>query len=711
MDLKSFPLNPRYTSFENDPYHDFFVPCFANSNFYSRYGGFFSSKNLALCAEGIQEFFKNNGKIKLALTPTFTKKDVEAIREGLLKKEQKIEDLWIKELDTIKDKFQKDHIRALSWLLAQDPPLLEIKIVVFEDELGNPLDEETIRDRGLAELSVGIFHDESGNAVSFNGIIKPGLHDEEEFIDITVHKNWIHKEHVNADFQKFVSYWEKSDLIDDEKTTDYNIIELPSAIRKKLLEMKPASIEQLELRKVPKLRTHQIEAKNSWIRHGYRGIFEMATGTGKTFTAIGCIKELQKKNKSLFVVVTCPTQNLVIQWSRELEKWDYKSTNTLKGKSDWKSKIQKIVNDQKFGISSENEVSIIITTYDTFSSPDFIKEISKVVMNLFLVADEVHSAGAPSFQLALLEKYEYRLGLSATPERYFDDEGTRQLLQFFKPKIVCENCNIHNSIVYRMDLHDAITKNLLSPYYYFPHYVELTPNELSEYKIITKKISIEMNKKLEERNEELLIILFNKRANIIKNARNKLQEFEILINQNQDLRYCLIYCAPSTGQDLFDQARKAQAILNKIPIPNNIIKSSLTNLKEREKILDQLESGSLNCVIAINILDEGIDIPPLKNAIMLASTGNPRQFIQRRGRILRRWGGKYPDGTSKEYATIHDIFVIPYLNRPIDPDLVSIERKIVMKELERHSEMSEISLNPDYGKKQIERIKLHYGIV
>jgi len=278
------------------------------------------------------------------------------------------------------------------------------------------------------------------------------------------------------------------------------------------------------------------------------------------------------------------------------------------------------------------------------------------------------------------------------------------------PQKLCGNCSSHGSIVFKMDLREAINKEILTPYYYFPHYIELTEDELIGYKAITRKISVEMNKKLEERNEELLIILFNQRANIIKNAENKLEEFEKIIFENTDLKYCLIYCAPSLGRDQFDQAKKAQNILNKIPITNSIVKSKLTNLKEREKILEQLELGSMNCVIAIQILDEGIDIPPLKNAIILASTGNPKQFIQRRGRILRKWLGKYPDGSTKEFATIYDIFVIPYLNKLIDPELITTERKIVEKELVRHKEMSEISLNPEYGKKQIEKIKLHYGI-
>ena len=184
-----------------------------------------------------------------------------------------------------------------------------------------------------------------------------------------------------------------------------------------------------------------------------------------------------------------------------------------------------------------------------------------------------------------------------------------------------------------------------------------------------------------------------------------------IINENKKLKYALIYCAPSKTDNQLSQMNKVQKILNQIPIPNSIIKSDLTNLKEREKILEQIQSGILNCALAINILDEGVDIPPLQTAIILASTGNPKQFVQRRGRILRTWNGTYPDGTSKDHAIIHDVFVIPYLNQTIDPEYEESERNIVRKELSRHSKMSEISLNPGYGKEKIDAIKRAYGII
>lgn len=709
LTLKSFPILPNYSSVANDPYHDFFIPCFSNSNFYGRYGGFFTSKNLALCAQGISEFLKNKGIMRLVLSPLFTKEDVEAIKKGLINKEEKIKDEWVKSYNKIKDKFEKDHVRALSWLLSQDPPRLEIKLAIYKDSQGNILDNETLKNSGKADLSIGIFHDEEGNSVSLSGVIKSNLNSDDEYTDIVVHKNWIHQEHVDSDFTKFSNYWDNDDMLESESQKEIEIIDLPSALREKILEIKPKSLDELDLKLPIKLFPYQKNARDSWISHGHRGIFEMATGTGKTITAIGSLKEVLKKNPEMFVVVVCPTKNLVSQWDRELKKWNFDPITTLKGKKDWRQRLTKIINDYNYGISAKKEATIIVTTYLTFSKKEFIDLVKKNTKLSMLIADEVHTAGAPELQNALLSEYEYRMGLSATPQRYFDDEGSEFLKDYFKPTKDCGNCH-EDSTIFTMDIEDAIKNKILVPYYYYPHYVDLTADELEEYNLITRRLQPELHKKPEKQNKELITILLNKRANIIKNAEKKIYEFERIISQNKKLKYALIYCAPSKTDSKLSQINKAQQVLNKIPIPNSIIKSDLTDLKEIELILEQIQSGALNCALAINILDEGVDIPPLQTAIILASTGNQKQFIQRRGRILRRWNGEYPNGDKKEHAIIHDIFVIPYLNDKPNPEYAESEKNIVRKELKRHLEMSRMSLNPGHGKEKIDKIRKAYGI-
>jgi len=377
-----------------------------------------------------------------------------------------------------------------------------------------------------------------------------------------------------------------------------------------------------------------------------------------------------------------------------------------------KKKLQKTITNFRFGTNLK-KIVVFITTYDTFKESELIEEIEKFDIPKMLIADEVHYAGASSYQQGLLEQYHYRLGLSATPQRYFDDVGTQVLLGYFKPLIQCKNCLEHGSVVFKMDLKEAIDRKFLSPYYYYPYYVDLTKEELQNYKEITRRIAVEKNKKPEEQDESKIQFLNNQRANILKNAENKMVIFEQILEerkiQRKNLDYCLIYCAPKLNRN-YEQIKIAQKILNQIPIPNSIIKSGITSESERQKIIEQIESGLLKCALAIRILDEGIDIPPLKTAIILASDGNPKQFIQRRGRILRKWSGTYTDGSKKKFAEIYDIFVIPSLNQKLDPEFMKTEKKIVEKELKRHKEMVEISLKPEFGLAEIKKIEKIFGL-
>lgn len=717
MSLRSFYIKHSYdTSFDDNPYSEFFIPALTNSNTYWRYGGFFNSKNLALCAEGIQEFLKNDGKIRLVLSPNMAQEDIDAIKEGVLTPEKFLNDSWSKEFSNIKDKIEKNHLRALSWLIAQNPPRLEIKIAIFKDENGFPLSGTEILKKGIIDQTFGIFHDEEGHAISFKGTIKNDSQTNETSYDFYVFKSWIEgqKEYVDVAYSKFLDLWDELSLIDnlDEKDASIKVevIKLPEAIRKNILESTPKNITDLELLKLPKLKPYQKSAVNSWFHHGKRGIFEMATGTGKTFCAISCLNELEKTIEQLLVIIVCPTQNLVNQWQGELTKWGYESKNTLSIKDKWTTELNRLINDLNYRVKTKQKINIIVTTYVTFSKEDFINLIKNCQTKTLIIADEVHSSGSEGTSKGLLEHYEYRIGLSATPSRYFDDEGTRRIMKYFKPSQECHECSNHGSIIFSFELKDAIPKYLVE-YDYFPYYVELTDEELEEYKNKTKSIAMKLSQAKNNAVEtELINLIIFQRANIIKNAANKIQKFKEIILENPLIDYCIVYCAPSKQNKENDQMTQVQKILNQIPIPNHRIKSGETSLKERLEILDKLESGSIKVVEAIQILDEGVDIPPLKNAIFLASTGNPKQFIQRRGRVLRKWNGVYPDGTIKDHATIYDIFVIPYLNRDIDPEFLTVEKIIVEKELKRHEEMANISRNPDEGLEKIIEIRKKYGL-
>ncbi len=714
MTLQSFYIKSTYSKFEN-PYSEFFIPALSNSNAYWRFGGFFNSKNLAICAEGIQEFLKNDGKMKLILSPNMNQEDINAIKEGVTTPEKFLADFWEKDFEKIRDNIEKDHLSALSWLIAQNPPKLEIKIAIFKDDEGYPLTGEEIMKKGIADQTFGIFHDEDGNSISFKGTIKNNSKTDEIFYDFNVFKNWIdgQKEFVKNNYSDFLDLWEESDLLDSSEKKEsrkIDVINLPEAIRKQILKSIPENISELNLLKPPKLKPYQNNAVNSWLSHGNRGIFQMATGTGKTFCAISCIKEIEKTNDSLLVIIPCPTQNLVNQWKGQLRKWGYESDNTLSGKKKWEVKLERLINDLNFNIKFKQKVQIIITTYVTFSSKEFTKYIKKCQAPTMIIADEVHASGSEEYSSGLLDEYKHRLGLSATPDRYFDEVGTKRIMKFFEPIEKCKDCSEHKSIVFSFELKDAIPKDLVE-YDYFPHYVELTDDELEEYKNKTKAIAMKIeNAKDNFEEKEIINLITFERANIIKNAVNKIEKFKEIILEHKSMDFCVIYCAPSKQNIENDQMSQVQKILNEIPISNHRIKSGEITLKEQIEILDKLESGSIKIVESIQMLDEGLDIPALKNAILLASTGNPKQFIQRRGRVLRKWNGTYPDGTVKDHATIYDIFVIPYLERDIDPEFLTVEKKIVEKELKRHEEMAKISRNPKLGLDKIQTIRKKYEL-
>ena len=316
-----------------------------------------------------------------------------------------------------------------------------------------------------------------------------------------------------------------------------------------------------------------------------------------------------------------------------------------------------------------------------------------------LIADEVHNAGADIYRTGLRDGYDYRLGLSATPGRYLDDEGTSYLYNYFDKE------------VFTFSLKDAITKinpdtglTYLTPYNYHPIFISLMPDELDKYAEFSKKISIAIPNLDNPTPRELEYYhrLLIERSRITKNAAQKIDEFIRLIpefKQSGIFDHCLIYC--SDGRDPEDHTLKSiQRVvreLNNNGISNNRFTSG-ENIQTRTTILDDYAKGAITTLVAIKCLDEGVDVPATRNAIIMASTGNPREYIQRRGRILRRFDGK-------EMAELYDFIIIPRNTSPTKD-----ERQIFQSEYKRFKEFSDLSLNKEENDIIIEKIINEYGI-
>jgi len=693
LSLKELPFYSSYDSDESNILREFYIPSLSHSILYKRLCGFFSSTSLAIAAEGICELIKNGGRMKLICGAKFTEADVEAIKDAYTKSEALIEDNFFEELENIIDEFVKDHVRAFGWMLANN--LLEIKIAIVYDELGNVLDYRSIERRGIFHQKVGILEDAEENRLSFSGSqneTASGWYGNIE--EFKVFRNWmdIEKSYFEADFKKFEKFW-------NGYSSRVKIIGLPNAIKNKLIEIRPDNIEDLNLTKwyVDKkeekkyiiLRDYQKEAINNWLLNDKIGIFEMATGTGKTYAALGCLSSVINKEQGILAVIACPYNHLIPQWIKNIDNFGIESKIIIADSTNpgWRNQLV----DKIIDLETKNEKHLIVlTTHDTLPSEDFKEIMRQSDVKIVLIVDEVHGIGAPERRKALLDKYIYRLGLSATPRRWFDPEGTEILFKYF------------DKTVYDFPLNKAIGRFLIE-YEYYPYFVTLTNDELEKYENETKKIAkAYYASKNDDEKDEWYNLLCIKRQNIVKTAYKKYDVLRQIIKQNKNIRHCLIYCDSK-------QLETVQDIL----LYNNIIQHKFTQnegirpinkyrgISERDYLLQEFSKGTIQVLVAMKCLDEGVDIRPAKFAIMMSNSGNPREYIQRRGRILRKH-------EKKKIAIIHDIIVTPSHTMLIDSDLAQLEKKIYSKELIRYKEFSALANNAVECYKSIEELENKY---
>jgi superfamily II DNA or RNA helicase len=337
---------------------------------------------------------------------------------------------------------------------------------------------------------------------------------------------------------------------------------------------------------------------------------------------------------------------------------------------------------------------VVFTTYNTFSSKLFVKITSRLNRKSLLLCDEVHWAGANTFRQGLLPNYSYRLGLSATPARYFDEEGTDYILAYF------------NRIVYEFSLERALSeenpatgKAFLCPYDYYPHFVALMDNERVEYAELSAQISrVAAIKKESDDNDSRLQRLLEKRQAIITNAQNKYACLETLLSSLRTIRYLLVYCSPA-------QIDRSQSILNCLGIINHRFtgregtsaRKELNGLSERENILRLFEQAQYMALVAMKCLDEGINVTRAEHAILMASSGNPKEYVQRRGRLLRT----HPE---KERAKIYDIIVLPHLSKQAGYTITDYDRLILSKEFTRYEEFASLARN------KVEALNMIYSV-
>jgi len=684
MGLKDINLKPVYYSDENNLLREFYIPVLSNSVKYDRIAGYFSSNSLAIAAKGIAAFIKAGGKIRLIANVVLSEEDQEAIKKALLEREREV----LTEIENLEDQLKKDHIKILGWMIKNN--LLEIKIAVVKN--------------GVEHQKIGILEDLNGNKISFSGsdneTVKGWLHNDEQF---HVFCDWKEgdREHLLPDIDRFNCLWLdngrrvrvysvsdafKMDLIQNAPSDKQEFEKLSDSITDELLQKNDERCGDYKKLKKIKLRDYQKNAIKKWAANGYKCIFEMATGTGKTFTALGCLERLVSEENKVIAIIACPYNHMITQWKGNIEEYGLKISKLIadSSKTNWKDTVADCIRDVNNDVTRN---LIVLTTHDTFYRDDFLEIIGIAKTKLFLIADEVHGMWSEKRKAGFAADYKFRLGLSATPSRWFDAEGTQELFRYFDAE------DENNKFVFSLEqaiktVNPETGETYLVPYKYKPYFAELSEAELGEYEERTKDIVKAYHKaKRKVEKQKYFVLLCKQREDIIRNAAGKYESFREIIEDIGELEYCLIYCSP-------EQIDTVQKIL----IEKNVKQHKFTQtedirpdqryggISERDYLLRNLGSGTYQALVAIRCLDEGVDIPQARMGIILASTGNPRQYIQRRGRLLRRSSGK-------DKAVIYDVIVLPPPKSSLPPSLIELERKILSREFQRYQEFSHIAEN------------------
>ena len=440
------------------------------------------------------------------------------------------------------------------------------------------------------------------------------------------------------------------------------------------------------------LRQYQREAVANWFAHRGRGTLKMATGSGKTITALAIATELYHKIKLQVLLVICPYCHLVNQWARESEKFGLQPILAFDRALSWQSRLSASLYEVRAG---DRPFLTIITTNATLMSDSLQSQLRYFPEKTLIVGDEVHNLGAPRLEQSLPRNIGLRLALSATPERHFDGEGTEAILDYFGPVLQPE-----------LTLADAIRQKALVRYLYYPILVELTEVETRKYSRLTQKIGWALWGDEKVADNDALTPLLMQRARLIGAAANKLNALRDLMVRRLDTTHTLFYCgdgAIESGARRHNHRQlteTAKLLGAELGYRVNTY-TAATPVAEREQLRRQFETGELQGLVAIRCLDEGVDIPAIRHAVILASSSNPRQFIQRRGRILRPHPGK-------ERATLFDMIVLP---PDLGRDTLEVERNLLRKELKRFLEFADLADNAGEARVKLLQLQKRYGLL
>lgn len=715
------------TGSENEPLQ-FYLEGLANSNEFSLLLGYFSSSAINLLSVGFATFISKGGKMKMVINHLLSEKDKEAIsRVEDNPNEIRVFDLTdIVSLGKVLDEYDIHFFECLAYLISER----RIEIKVIKPKNG----------KGIAHYKSGVFSD-GRDAVGYKASCNftyYGLSENIEELEAFLSwENGRSTKLIKKQLKLIDDYFSEKD--EDVEYISVNEIEVVLKDRfgkkdinellvqeEQLLKKKQSLISNPKLkitisklfseieiiRRTPRFpysegpREYQVNAYNSWVANNYKGMFAMATGTGKTITSLNCLLNEYKKTGIYRAIITVPTTALVEQWKKECTKFNFKNIITVSSKESWDNNLAFFNTASKLIDASY----IVIVTYASLPRPKFQSYFTQLPKDTILIADETHNLGSQG-HLRLLPNIhlEKRIGLSATPHRKFDEAGNQAIQDFFndKPPYI---------VSYTME--EALKIGWLCNYTYYPHIVKLTDQEMEKYKELSLQLlrmglfdkktgtfrsTPEIEKKLLERKR------------IIHKAANKLDAFKAILRNEFDnrknLKYTLVY-VPEGIEPRFEETdfsvetEEENKLINEYTRAVSqtddsvMVKQFTANSTNREEILKNFEQSKIHVLTSMKCLDEGVDVPRSELAIFCASTGNPRQFIQRRGRVLRLHKDKI-------LATIHDLVVIPEVS---DENTFEMEKGLVKKELERVVDFANLAMNKTDTYETLKHVLDYYNL-
>lgn len=679
--FKDQTFRSEYRTGSPNPPAELYLSAFKTASLYKRASGYFSTSILSLFKKEILEFCLKGGKIEIACSPVFSDEDLR-ILQSRLPNINKLSDSLENEIKALIDSGKSTHVEFVGTLLKFKK--LEIKIVLVEGA------------KGIFHDKTGLFFDAESNMLSFTGSANESFNaisGSGNFERIKIFRSWISDEssRVREDLDYLNSLF--NNQIPNLNSISFPLVStelLKSYARKNINSFSNVDFNSSKISVEPNkgyssnktLLPFQKECLENWDLNGKTGILKLATGSGKTFTAI---KILEKHiSTASHALITVPGKLLLNQWYTEIKN-ELPQVSILRcgdGHTIWKKRgaIENFLSQSSGSIGS-----VILATNETAANSNFLKRISNYSAKLLLVSDEVHSLGSENNRKIFQLDFGSRLGLSATPERYRDEEGTTAIFNYFggiiKPVI---------------SLADAIQAGRLVNYQYFPHVVPLTADEEQKWKDWTTKITNYIRSNQLERdgklsNDSVLNNLFIQRSRVIKKAEQKTIETLRIIEHNYSSgEHWLIYCEDSSQLEKLDNA------LRTLSLEPLIYTSAFEGDAEAELKYFERNGGIL---LSIRCLDEGVDIPKISHAIIIASSQNPRQFVQRRGRVLRFH-------VDKPLATIYDILV-----KPIEAQ--SSENKfstIILSELKRAIQFSKDAINNVSAESTLRNYLINLGI-